>query len=127
MKKIIHTQHAPAAIGPYSQAVKAGAFLYVSGQLALDPGSGTLLDDSVATQTARALDNVKAIVEEAGYTMDDIISTTVYLISMDDFAEINEVYASYFTEGNYPARAAIEISALPRGGAVEISVVAYKE
>lgn len=127
MKKIIHTQHAPAAIGPYSQAVKAGAFLYVSGQLALDPGSGTLLDDSVATQTARALDNVKAIVEESGYTMDDIISTTVYLISMDDFAEMNEVYASYFTEGNYPARAAIEISALPRGGAVEISVVAYKE
>ena len=125
-KQVIRTDNAPAAIGPYSQAVKAGGFLYISGQLALDPATGDMIDEEISGQARQAMENVKAILEEAGYTFDDVVSATVYLQNMDDFAAMNKVYAEYFVPDNCPARAAIEVAALPRGGLVEVVVVAYK-
>lgn len=125
MNRIIATDKAPAAIGPYSQAVQAGGFLYVSGQLALCPVSGELLGDDAAAQTRQVLTNARAIVEAAGYTLADTVKTTVYLKNMADFAAMNGVYAEFFTE-NPPARAAFQVAALPRDGQVEIELVLYK-
>ncbi len=125
MKKIIATTNAPGAIGPYSQAVKAGNFVYVSGQIPVDPATGAFAGDDVVSQTHQCLKNVSAILTEAGYTMDDVVKATVYLKSMGDFAAMNEVYAQYF-KGECPARAAFAVVELPKGALVEIEVVAYK-
>ncbi|NDE15666.1 RidA family protein [bacterium] len=121
-KKAIQTNAAPAAIGPYSQAVQAGGLLFVSGQIPLDPASGQLVGASVEEQATRVLKNLRAIVEAAGATMSNVVKTTIFLKSMDDFAKVNEIYATFF-EAPFPARATVEVSRLPRDVRVEIEAV----
>jgi 2-iminobutanoate/2-iminopropanoate deaminase len=125
VKKIISTDKAPGAIGPYSQAVQAGDFLFASGQLALDPQTGQLAAGSVEEEARRALENVKGVLEGAGFTPDQVVKTTIFAVSMDDFAAVNGVYAQYFGE-NSPARSFVAVKALPKGARVEIEVVAWK-
>lgn len=124
-KNAIHTVSAPAAIGPYSQAVQAGNTVYVSGQIPIDPATGAFAGEDIATQTRQSLTNIKVILEEAGYTMADVVKTTVLLADMGDFAAMNAVYAEFFTEP-YPARAAFQVAALPKAAKVEIECVAVK-
>ena len=123
MKKIIATKNAPAAIGPYSQAVQAGNMLFASGQLGLDPATGQFPEGGVKEQTAQAFKNVKAILTEAGLTMDNVVKTTVFLADMGDFAAMNEVYAAQF-EGTFPARPAVAVKTLPKNALVEVEVIA---
>lgn len=123
MKTVISTPNAPGAIGPYSQAVKVGSLLFLSGQLGIDPKTGEITGD-VAAQTKQALTNAKAILEAAGSTMDKVVKTTVFLSDIGNFAAMNRVYGTFFTEGSYPARSAFEVAALPKGGLVEIELVA---
>ena len=125
MNKIIHTDLAPAAIGPYSQAVQTGNLLFVSGQLPIDPATGAFAGEDIASQTRQSLSNVKAILAEAGVSMDQVIKTTVFLKDMNDFAAMNEVYAEFFP-ANCPARAAFAVKDLPKGAKVEIEAVAGK-
>lgn len=126
MKKIIATGNAPAAIGPYSQAIDCGTFLITSGQVPIDPATGELVPGGVTEQARQSLRNIKAILAQAGLTMDNVVKTTVFLKNMSDFAAMNAVYAEFFTEGQYPARSAVEVAALPKGALVEIELVAYK-
>ncbi len=126
MKKIIATTNAPGAIGPYSQAVDCGAFLITSGQVPIDPATGEFVPGGIAEQTRQSLTNVKAILEAAGLTMDHVVKTTVFLQDMGDFAAMNAVYAEFFTEGNYPARSAVEVAKLPKGALVEIEAICLK-
>ncbi len=126
MKKIIATKNAPAAIGPYSQAIDCGTFLVTSGQIALDPTTGEMVKGDVAAQTRQALLNLKAILTEAGLAMDNVVKTTVFLQNMGDFAAMNAVYAEFFTEGNFPARSAVQVGALPKGALVEIEAICGK-
>ena len=126
MKKVIATTNAPAAIGPYSQAVQVGNMLFASGQLGIDPATGNFVEGAVKEQTAQAFKNVKAILTEAGYDIDDVVKTTVFLADMGDFLAMNEVYASQF-EGTFPARSAVAVKTLPKNGLVEIEVVAVKD
>ena len=123
MKKIIATKNAPAAIGPYSQAVQAGNMLFASGQLGLDPATGQFPEGGVKAQTAQAFKNVNAILTEAGLTMDNVVKTTVFLADMGDFAAMNEVYAAQF-EGTFPARSAVAVKTLPKNALVEVEVIA---
>ena len=123
MKKVIATPHAPAAIGPYSQAVQVGNMLFASGQLGIDPATGNFVEGGVKEQTVQAFKNVKAILTEAGYEIGDVVKTTVFLADMNDFAAMNEVYASQF-EGAFPARSAVAVKTLPKNGLVEIEVIA---
>ena len=124
MKQIIATNNAPAAIGPYSQAVRVGDFIFLSGQLGVDPATGDFAEGGVEAQTRQAFENIKAVLAEAGLTMDAVVKTTVFLQDMNDFAAMNGVYASYFTEGSYPARSAVQVAKLPKGGLVEIESIA---
>ena len=126
MKKIIATTNAPAAIGPYSQAIDCGSFIVTSGQIPIDPATGNLVEGGITAQTRQSLTNVKAVVEAAGLTMDHVAKTTVFLQNMADFAAMNAVYAEFFTEGQYPARSAVEVGALPRGALVEIETICVK-
>ena len=126
MKNIIATTNAPSAIGPYSQAVDCGAFLITSGQVPFDPATGEFVPGGIAEQTRQSLTNVKAILEAAGLTMDHVVKTTVFLQDMGDFAAMNAVYAEFFTEGNYPARSAVEVAKLPKGALVEIEAICLK-
>ena len=126
MKKVIATSNAPAAIGPYSQAVQVGNILFASGQLGIDPATGNFVEGAVKEQTAQAFKNVKAILTEAGYDISDVVKTTVFLADMGDFTAMNEVYASQF-EGAFPARSAVAVKTLPKNGLVEIEVIAVKE
>ncbi|MCA0384015.1 MAG: RidA family protein [Firmicutes bacterium] len=126
MLKVIATEKAPAAVGPYSQAIQAGNFIYVSGQLPLIPGKGELVKDDIKAATRQALENAKAILEAAGYSFNDVVKTTVLLNDIKQFAEMNSVYAEYFTE-HKPARAAFEVANLPLLADVEIEMIAYKE
>ena len=123
MKEVIHTSNAPAAIGPYSQAIKAGGAIYVSGQLPVDPATGAFADDTIQEQTRQSLTNIKNILACAGADMSDVTKTTVLLQDIADFGAMNEVYAEFFTEP-YPARAAFQVAALPKGAKVEIEAVA---
>ena len=116
MKKIIATSNAPAAIGPYSQAIDCGSFLVTSGQVPFDPATGEFVPGGITEQTRQVLTNIKAILEAAGLTMDNVAKTTVFLQDMGDFAAMNAVYAEFFTEGQYPARSAVEVGALPSVG-----------
>lgn len=125
MNRPIHTPNAPAAIGPYSQAVKTGNLLFVSGQLPIDPATGVFAGADIASQTRQSLTNIKAILEAAGYSCADVVKTTVLLANMEDFAAMNAVYAEFFTE-NCPARAAFAVKDLPRGALVEIEAIAGK-
>ena len=124
-KNIIATTNAPAAIGPYSQAIDCGSLLITSGQIPLDPATG-VFPEGIEAQTRQSLTNVKAILEAAGLTMDNVAKTTVFLAHMSDFAAMNAVYAEFFTEGNYPARSAVEVGALPKGALVEIETICLK-
>ena len=123
MKKVISTTQAPSAIGPYSQAISAGNMVYVSGQIPIAPETGVLVEGGIKAQTRRSLLNVKAVLEEAGLTMDDVVKTTVFLADMNTFPDMNAVYAEFFTEP-FPARSAVAVKALPKGALVEIEVVA---
>ena len=125
MKKVISTANAPQAIGPYSQAIEAGGFVFVSGQIPLIPTTGELVEGSVEVQTARVLENLKAILEAAGASLEDVVKTTVYITNMDDFAKVNGIYGQYFQE-NPPARVCVEVSKLPKGALVEIDVIAAR-
>lgn len=125
MKKVISTNGAPGAIGPYSQAVQAGNMLFASGQLGIDPATGDFVPGQVKEQTIQALKNVQAILTEAGYTLSDVVKTTVFLAEMSDFAAMNEIYGSTFAEP-FPARSAIAVKTLPKNGLVEIEVIAVK-
>lgn len=119
---IIHTSKAPAAIGPYSQAIRAGGMVYTSGQIPLDPQSGLMVEGGIQQQALRAIENLAAVLEAAGSGLDRVVKTTCFLKNMSDFAAFNEVYAAHFT-GN-PARSCIEVSALPKGALVEIEAIA---
>ena len=119
----VHTDKAPVALGPYSQAIKSGNTLYVSGQIPIDPASGEFAGDSIEAQTRQSLTNIKHILEEAGLSMDNVLKTTVLLKDINDFSAMNEVYGSFFKEP-YPARAAYEAAALPKGALVEIEAIA---
>ena len=123
MKTIVSTDKAPAAIGPYSQGIKVGNLLFTSGQIPLDPATGTF-PEGIQAQARQSLTNVKAILAEAGVSMDQVIKTTVFLKDMNDFAAMNEVYATFFTEGSYPARSAVEVARLPKDVLVEIEAIA---
>ena len=123
MKKVISTALAPAAIGPYAQAVTTGDLVITSGQLPINPATGAF-PEGIAEQTRQSLENVKAILAQAGTGMDRIIKTTVFLSDMNNFGAMNEVYATFFTEGNYPARSAVEVARLPKDALVEIEVIA---
>ena len=123
MIKIVSTDRAPKAIGPYSQAVIANGFAFLSGQIPLDPATGQLIEGDVAAQTERVLENLKSVLEAAGCSLASVVKTTVYLKDMGEFARMNEVYARYFT-GNPPARATVEAARLPRDVRVEIDCIA---
>ena len=125
MKKIVNTDKAPAAIGPYAQAVEIDGLVFTSGQLPIDPATGAF-PAGIAEQTRQSLTNVKSILAQAGLSMDQVIKTTVFLSDMNNFGAMNEVYATFFTEGNYPARSAVEVARLPKDALVEIEVIAVK-
>lgn len=123
--KQISTQNAPAAIGPYSQAIEVNGFVYASGQLPIDPATGAFPEGGVKEQTRQSILNVKSILEEAGLALSNVVKTTVYLADMGDFAAINEVYSQFFAQP-FPARSAIAVKALPKGALVEVEVVAAR-
>ena len=123
MNQAVATKNAPAAIGPYSQGIKAGKTIYVSGQIPIDPATGEFAGQDIETQTRQSLTNIKNILKEAGADMSDVVKTTVLLNDIADFAAINKVYAEFFTEP-YPARAAFQVAAIPKGALVEIEAVA---
>jgi len=125
MKKIIRTNKAPAAMGPYSQAVEINGTLYVSGQVAVDPDTGKIIEGDITAQTHQVLRNIKAILQEAGYTFTDVVKSTCYLDNIADFKAMNEVYSQYYIE-NHPARAAFAVKDLPLGALIEIETVAMK-
>ena len=123
MKTVISTTNAPAAIGPYSQAIRIGNFVFTSGQIPIDPATGSFVEGGIKEQTRQSLLNVKAVLNEAGTTMDHVIKTTVFMADMNDFAEMNSVYAEFFN-APYPARSAVAVKTLPKGALVEIEVIA---
>ena len=123
--KAIQTKNAPAAIGPYSQAVQVGNSLYISGQLGIDPATGQIVSGRIVAETNQALENVKTILTEAHFSLANVVHVQVFLADINDFAEMNKVYASFFTEP-YPARAVVEVSQLPINGKIEIMVTAVK-
>ena len=125
MKNIISTTNAPAALGPYSQGIDAGSIVITSGQVPIDPATGAVVEGGIAAQTRQSLTNVQAVLAAAGLTMDNVIKTTVFLKNMNDFAAMNEVYATFFT-GNPPARSAVEVARLPKDVRVEIEAIAVK-
>ena len=126
MANRISTKLAPAAIGPYSQGVETGNFLFISGQLPVDPTTGAFAADDVQGQTRQSLTNISKILEAAGLSMDNVVKTTVFIQNMDDFAKMNEVYAQFFTGGVLPARSAVEVAKLPKGALVEIEAIAAR-
>jgi 2-iminobutanoate/2-iminopropanoate deaminase len=126
MKKIIYTDKAPAPIGPYNQAVLIGSTLYTSGQIALNPETMELVVDDIQTETKQVMENMKAVLEAADMTFENVVKTTIFIMNMGDFAQINTVYGSYFDESNAPARETVQVAGLPKGVNVEISMVAEK-
>lgn len=124
MKKIINTSHAPAPIGPYSQAVMHGSMLYTSGQIAIEPLTGELLKGSIEAETTLVMENLKAVLKAAGMTFEHVIKATIFISDMKQFSAINSVYATYFNEATAPARETVEVANLPKYANVEISVIA---
>src|SRR5882762_6258079 len=123
MKKIISTSDAPAALGPYSQAVRVGSTIYCAGQIPLDPKTGQIVAGGIDLQTRRVLDNITAVLKAEGLTFENIAKTTIFLVDLGDFQTVNEIYGSYFKQAP-PARSTVQVSALPRGANVEIEVIA---
>ena len=126
VKQTISSDKAPKAIGPYSPAVRAGQLLFVSGQVALDPATGNMVEGGIAEQTRRVLDNVGALLTAGGRSFADVVRTTIFLADMNDFAAVNEIYGQYFTQP-YPARATVQVARLPKDARVEIDVIASYE
>ncbi len=126
MNKIINTSNAPAPIGPYNQAVIAGGFLFISGQVAINPATGELTQSSLSEETHQVMRNLKAVLLEAGYGFEHVVKTTIFLSDMGLFTEVNEIYGSYF-EDHFPARETVAVKGLPKGVNVEISMTAYKD
>jgi 2-iminobutanoate/2-iminopropanoate deaminase len=124
-KLIINTNNAPAPIGPYNQAVKAGNMLFISGQIAINPENGQLEKDDIITETHRVMQNLRNILTEAGMEFSDVIKSTIFITDMNDFSQINEVYGKYFS-GYFPTRETVQVAALPKGVNVEISMIAVK-
>ena len=123
--KTIHTNNAPAAIGPYSQAIEINGFIFASGQIPIDPSTGNFVEGGIKEQTKQAITNAKNILEEAGTDLAHVVKTTVYLANMADFAAMNEIYATFFQQP-FPARSAVAVKDLPKGALVEVEVLAYK-
>ena len=123
MKTVVSTEKAPGAIGPYSQAINTGSMIFVSGQLPLDPATGAF-PEGIAEQTRQSLTNAKNILESVGSSMDKVVKTTVFLSDIANFGAMNEVYGTFFAEGSYPARSAVEVACLPKNALVEIEVIA---
>lgn len=126
MKKTIFTNKAPKPIGPYSQAVLAGNVIFGSGQIAIDPRTGEIIEGDIKAQTRRVLESIKAILSEAGFSLRDVVNVTVFLRDLDEFSDFNEVYKEYFSE-DPPSRTTVEVSRLPKNAKVEISFIAYKD
>ena len=126
MKKVINTKNAPAPIGPYNQAIAFGNMVFTSGQIALDPVTMALVVDDIETETKQVMENLKAVVEAAGATMENIVKTTIFITDMNNFGAINKVYARYFDENTAPARETVQVSKLPRDVNVEISAIVFK-
>lgn len=126
IKEVIYTDRAPRPIGPYSQAIKIGPWLFISGQIPIDPSTGHIVEGDIEAQTQRVLENIKAILEAANCTLKDVIKVTVYLVDLNDFQRFNKVYCRYFPDSP-PARTTVQVSALPRGVRIEIDAIAYKE
>ena len=124
MRKIVATDKAPAAIGPYAQANIIGNLVITSGQIPIDPATGNLVEGDIEVQTRQVFANLKAVLEAAGRSLDKIVKTTCFMDNMNDFAKMNEVYASFFS-GDYPSRSAVEVAKLPKGALIEIEVIAY--
>lgn len=124
-KQVINTSGAPAPIGPYNQAIKAGSTLFISGQIALNPETGQIEKENITTETHRVMQNLRAILTEAGMDFSDVVKTTIFIMDMNDFSEINEVYGKYFS-GYFPARETVQVAGLPKGVNVEISMIAIK-
>lgn len=125
-KKVVFTEQAPQPIGPYSQAVWAGNMLYISGQIAINAATGELMIDSIEEETTQVMENLKAILSAADLNFSNVIKSSIFLYSMDDFNKVNEIYGSYFEGETAPARETVEVSALPKGVNVEISMIAHK-
>ena len=125
-KKIINTKNAPAPIGPYNQAILADNTLFISGQIPLDVATGTMKNKDIKEETHQVMLNLKAILQEAGMNFSDVVKTTIFIMDMKQFGEINEIYGSYF-EGDYPARETVQVAALPKSANVEISMIAVKK
>ena len=126
MKKIVSTTEAPAAVGPYSQAVRVGQFVFTAGQIPLDPKSGQIVSQDISEQTRRVLDNLTAVLQAENLTFNHIVKTTIFLMDMNDFQAVNEVYASYFS-AQPPARSTVQVSGLPKGARVEIECIAVSD
>ena len=126
MKKIISTSEAPAAVGPYSQAVRIGSTVYCAGQIPLDPKSGQIVSKDISEQTRRVLDNISAILKAEGLSFENIVKTTIFIIDLADFQTVNEIYASYFKQ-TPPARSTVQVAALPKGARIEIEAIAVAE
>jgi 2-iminobutanoate/2-iminopropanoate deaminase len=124
MKKIIFTEKAPAPIGPYNQAVLAGTTLYTSGQIAINPATGDLVTSNIEAETTQVMENMKAVLEAAGMTFDNVVKSTIFIMNMGDFAAINAIYGSYFNEKTAPARETVQVACLPKNVNVEISMIA---
>jgi 2-iminobutanoate/2-iminopropanoate deaminase len=124
MKTIIYTDKAPAPIGPYNQAVLSGNTLYTSGQIALDPVTMELVVDTIESETKQVMENMKAVLEEAGMSFENVVKSTIFIMNMDDFGSINKVYGSYFNEKTAPARETVQVACLPKNVNVEISMIA---
>ncbi|HCN82628.1 MAG TPA: reactive intermediate/imine deaminase [Sphingobacteriaceae bacterium] len=125
MKRIIHTTNAPAPIGPYNQAIEVDSLLYVSGQISIDPATNAVISSSIADETKQVMENIIAILDAAGYKTGNVIKSTIFLSNMSHFAEVNEIYGSYFTS-DFPARETVAVAGLPKNVNVEISVIACK-
>ena len=123
MKKVVSTSDAPAAVGPYSQAIRSGAMLFCAGQIPLDPKSGQIVSDDISEQTKRVLENISAILRAENLSFGHVVKTTIFLTNLGDFQTVNEIYATYFRE-NPPARSTVQVSALPKGAKVEIEAIA---
>ena len=124
MKKIIFTENAPAPIGPYNQAVLKGNTLYTSGQIAINPATGELVTDTIEVETEQVMQNMKAVLEAAGMTFENVVKTTIFIMDMNDFGKINTVYGSYFNEKTAPARETVQVACLPKNVNIEISMIA---
>jgi len=124
-KEVIYTEKAPKPVGPYSQAIKVGSFIFGSGQIPIDPTTGNIVKGDITTQTRRVIENIKAVLEAVGYTLSDVVSVNVFLRNLSDYDEFNQIYSKYFKE-KPPARTTVEVSNLPKGVLIEMSFIAYK-